>query len=324
MALKFPSQNKLQYVSGGAISNDGWTQYGYLNLAKDLSIVNRRGYAQTDNQGVPWVFRCRFTTYPQDEDGFGFNAAVGSDFATTLKIDGCQNNWVLRNGAVKWHAAREGQFRAAKISKKQRGAYAGTIRYMFDGNTQTWLVPIDGDGDSFAGGTWDETQFTTGADDSFVLKLVGIGVDESSTGAATAWNVAHSYLNSRATVPADSNLESSSTPAEHSILREMILDSSGSRLSDSRTDDLMDDAQDQQDNPPYDEFLPGDTNHDITEPVELGRCVTGVANGIGQVIVDIPFGLASLKATHYDAADTAITTDFTTCVEVLDIFPMQG
>ena len=94
--MKFPSQNKLHYVSGGAISNDTWSAYGYLNLPKDLSILNHRGYASTDNKGVPWVFRCKVTTYPQDEDGFGLNAVVGSDFATTLKIYVCQNNWVMK------------------------------------------------------------------------------------------------------------------------------------------------------------------------------------------------------------------------------------
>lgn len=319
MALKFPSQNKLQYVSGGAISNDGWTTFGFLNLPKDLSIVNRRGYASTDSKGVPLVYRCRVTSYPQDEDGFGLNAAVGSDFATTLKIDGCQNNWVMRNAAVKFHAAREKMFRDSGVLKRHRGAYAHEIRYAYDNASQTWLNPIDGDGDAFAGGTWDLSGLTT-EDDYLMLKLVGLGTNEESAISSTALQIGFSYLSSRGQVPTDSNLEASAGPTDHSFLNSILHDVEDYAVAD----DVKNTARGEADNPPYDEWAAADTDHDITEAVELGRCVTGVANGVGSVIVDIPFGLANLRATHYDAADTNITSDISACIEVLDIYPMQG
>lgn len=327
MALKFPSQNKMNYVSGSAISNDGWTAYGNLNLCRDLSVLNRRSYAMTDNKGVPWVFRCRVSTYPQDEDGFGLNAAVGSDFATTLKIDGCQNNWVFKNAAVKWHAALQSMRKEAGIKRSDLGAYAHQIRYALDNVSDTWLMPIDGDGDAFTGGDWDYTHFTSYADQDFGLTLTGTATEEETQAALPGHqNMAYSYLLSRAQPLADSNEHISETPGDYSILRTML---SGSAFEDmsTRVHDAREDAETQGDSPPY-ELIDiddsGDINHDITESVELGRCVTGIANGMGQVIVDIPFGLCELRATHYDAADTAITTDFMTCVEVLDIYPMQG
>lgn len=318
--MKFPSQSKLHYVSGGAISNDGWTAYGFLNLPKDLALLNRRGYGSTDNKGVPWVYRCKVTTYPQDEDGFGYGAAVGSDFATTLKISVCQNNWVMRNAAVKFHAARDAMWKKSGVSKRHLGAYADSIRYHFDGATQTWLTPIDADGDAFTGGTWDSTTLRTESDTSgFALKLVGTGIDETSGNTASAINIGHSYLASRAYVAADSNLESSEAPADFSVLRELLRPVATSAVDDN----VVGDAQDGQDNPPY-EIDIDNTDSDITEPVEAGRCVSGVANGISTIVVDIPFGLAQLRATHFDAADTNVVSDFLTEIEVIDIYPMQG
>ena len=125
--MKFPSQRKIQYQTG-ALSNDLWTQLqsggvsGHLNLVKDLSLLNRRGYASTTKDGTPLVFRCKVDLYLQDEDGFGVNASVGSDFMTTLKIDGVQNNWVMKNASKKWHAAREKMLKEAGVSKSSSGS----------------------------------------------------------------------------------------------------------------------------------------------------------------------------------------------------------
>ena len=323
--MKFPSQRKLQYQTG-ALSNDAWTQItsggvsGYLNLPKDLSLLNRRGYASTTRDGTPLVFRCKIDMYIQDEDGFGLGAAVGSDFMTTLKIDGCQNNWVMKNGSKKFHAARNAMWKKAGVRKSSLGAYAHEMRLNFAGASDTWLVPIDGAGDAFTGGTWDATELVTESDSSgFFLKITGSGIDETAGNTATAINIGHSYMSSRSHVAADSNLESSESPTKFSILNELLRPVATSAVDDN----IIEDAQAQGDNPPY-EIDIDDPNCDITEPVELGRAVAGLGNAYGSVIVDIPFGLAQLRATHYDAADTNITTGGLVCVEVLDIYEMEG
>ena len=161
---KFPSQRKMLYAHAAVVSNDAWTTFttsnatndgtvsGDLNLPKDLSLLNRRGYASTTRKGVPLVYRAKIDLYLQDEDGFGLNATVGSDFCTTLKVDGCQNNWVVKNAAVKWHAALAAMRRQASIKKSDLGAYAHEIRYLYDSSTGNWIIPTDGDGDSFSGG----------------------------------------------------------------------------------------------------------------------------------------------------------------------------
>lgn len=323
--MKFPSQNLLSYQTG-TISNDTYSALtsggvsGPLNLPKDLSILNRRGYASTDNKGVPLVYRCMITIYRQDEDGVGIGTAVGGDFATTLKIDGCQNNWVMKNAAVKFHAARNAMWKKAGVKRKHLGAYAGSIRYNYSAASQTWLVPIDGDGDAFTGGTWDSTLLRTESDTSgFALKLTGLGIDETSGNTATAINIGHSYLASRAFVAADTNLEASEAPAKFSVLNELLRTVATSGVDD----DVISDGQGGQDNPPY-EIDIDEVNSDITEPVELGRAVCGIGSNQGSVIVDVPFGICNVRATHHDAADTEVTHGGLMCVKVLDIYPMQG
>ncbi len=337
--MKFPSQNKLQYAQAAAVSNDAWSTFttqnaamsgtissGQLNLPKDLSMLNRRGYASTDRKGVPWVYRCLVTLYAQDEDGFGYDDTPGVDFATTLKIDGAQNNWVMRNAAVKFHAAREAMFRAAGVKKGSRGAYSHEIRYNYDGASDTWIIPIDGNGDTFTGGTWDASQLSYQADNLFQLQLVGAGDDEETDAfAGGSLSIGHSYLVSRLNQQADTNLEAEEGPAKFSVLQSML--SSEPLANVQVDDDVIDTVRDEQDNPPY-EVLDlsdsGDTAHDITEDIELGRCVAGLGNQVGSVVVDIPFGIARLRLTHYDQADTNVTSSPSICVEVTDIYPMQG
>jgi hypothetical protein len=294
---------------------------GQLNLPKDLSLLNRRGYASTTRKGVPLVYQCKVDFYLHDEDGQGPSTAMNADLQATLKIDGCQNNWVMRNAAVKFHAAREKMYADAGVRKADRGAYSHEIRYGYDSSGDTWLVPIDGDGDAFVGGTWDQSELAHMGDSSVYLKLVGAGIDEQAADDAAALQIGFSYLSSRGTVAADSNLESDSALTRFSILENML---SEQPTATSTNDDVRDAAKGEGDNPPYDEWASDDLNHDITEPVELGRAIAGFGNAYGSTIVEIPFGLANLRATVFDAADTNVTPSGLVCVEVLDIYEMQG
>ncbi len=280
------------------MSNDAWTVSqsggvaGALNIPKDLSLLNRRGYAMTTRKGVPLIFRCKVDLYATNYDGTGTSAAVGSDFVTTLRAQGCQNNWVMKNAAVKWHAAREQMFRDAGVKKSSRGAYSHEIRYGLDAYNDSWIVPVDGDGAAFTGGTWDRSDFSNAHDNEWTLKLVGTGDDEEADAfsGGTVLNMAHSYLLSRVNQQADTNLESEEGPAKFSVLQRMLSgDPSGA--AHNTLDDVIAEARDAQDNPPY-EVLDlsdsGDVDHDITEPVELGRCLVGPGSQYASMIIDRP------------------------------------
>jgi len=313
--------------AGAAVSNGSFSETHTLCLPKDLSILNRRGYASTTRKGVPLVYRVAATVYPTGVDGSGYTTSATSDVRTTVKFLGCQNNWVMRNAGVKWHAAREAQLRSLKIKKSQRGAYAHEIRYCYDAVGDSFAAPIDGAGNAFTGGTWDLTEISAPEDVGFALSLVGTGTDVDGDSAPNQVQIGFSYLSSRATVPVDSNLESSDVPAQRSILNSLL--AGPQQMSLSVIDDVMDAVTDGQDNPPYDEFVHDDTNHDITEEVELGRTVL-MPQGSGATlpqttVLDVPFGIMRVLMAHRDPGDNSgITDDLALGVEVLDIYEMQG
>ena len=323
---KFPSQRKIMYA-GAAISNGNFAETHEICLPKDLSILNRRGYASTTRKGVPLVFRVAATVYPTGLDGSGYVTNVSSDITTTVKFLGCQNNWVMKNAAVKFHAAREKMFARAGVKKAHRGAYSHEIRYGYDSYSSSFAAPVDGLGDAFAGGTWDLSDFTTEDDASFKLRLVGAGIDESSAISSIAdLGIGLSYLQSRGKVADDTNLETSTLPAQFSILNDLLDDSD---LSLTYKDDIVSEAQDAQDNPPYDLMAVDDTNNDITEEVELGRMnmfPQGSGGSLAQtVILDVPFGIFRVLMANRDPGDNSgIVDDLALGLEVLDIYEMQG
>ena len=183
--------------AGATVSNGNFAATHDICVPKDLSLMNRRGYASTTRKGVPLIYRVAATVYPTGLDGSGYTTSVSSDVRTTVKFLGCQNNWVMRNAAVKFHAARENMFSRANVKKKDRGAYSHEIRYNWDEAATSFATPVDGDGDAFTGGTWEISTLTHEGDTALPLKLVGIGVDEETTDAATALHIGHSYLMSR-------------------------------------------------------------------------------------------------------------------------------
>lgn len=325
--MKFPSQRKIMYESGnlthdnfGLISSGG-TGSGAVCLPKDLSILNRRGYASTTRKGVPLVYRVKVDLFAQDHDGEALDAAVNSDFVTIMKINGCQNNWVMRNAAVKFHAARENMFKKSGIKKSHRGAYSHEIRYGWNAYNQTWLTPIDGDGAAFTGGTWDLTTIMTEDDTDMKITLTGAATTEDAALAVTQLNLPFSYLSSRRHMEDDTNEELGNV-SRHSVLRDLLAPTSANVTV---IDDIADEAKNAQDNQPYDVFAKDDVDNDITEPVELCRLVAGLGASMhASAIIDVPFGIMELKARHQSQADTDVNSPILIHVEVLDIYEMEG
>jgi hypothetical protein len=62
MPAKFPSAKRLLYTTG-ALTHTGWTTQSAISIPKDLSIINRRGYASTDDKGVPYVYLCQIDMF---------------------------------------------------------------------------------------------------------------------------------------------------------------------------------------------------------------------------------------------------------------------
>ncbi len=363
MAIRMPSQRKVLYhdIATGGVSNDAWTSpasggtgAGHANLVKDLSILNRYGLEHTTRDGTPLVYRVRVTlhgmtfagagpaldgfrgvqTYTQgysyvasdesdDVDSLPRNSADGF---TTIKIDGCQNNWVMKNAAEAFHAAREKMFDDAGLPSVIRGKYSHTIRYNYNGASDTWLTPVDGNGAALNGGTWDVSTLAYEGDTSFQLGLVGSGDDEySDEFAGTYMSIGHAHLLSRVNMPADTNPQMAETPARYSVLRRML--APNSYITPSQSADISSRARDEQDNPPYevlDISASGDVDHDITEPVELGRMAVELGAISKSMIIDVPFGIMDVRLQHYNNDDVNEVFDPVWGVELLNISEMQG
>ncbi len=314
-----------------------------INLFRDYSAVNRKGLSATTRKGVPLVMKVAITATAGKVDmassggstadlaytSTGDVSVSGSDPAVAsprnimqVRFYGATNGWVTRNAAVKTHAARESMFKKSLISKKERGAYDHTIRYMLEaGSSEAYMTPQSKSG-NLAMGTWDHSRLIWNDDTSgALLSVTGSHGTEESTTAFTSLNIQQMYLHSRdAEVPADSNLESNLIPAKFSVLNRLFThDTTGAQ------DDVVALARDEQDNPPYDLTVVG---NDLSEQHELGRLQFGLFNGASATtVVEVPFGLLKvnsqvLGANEQSTGDVSCAVDFG--VKLLAVYPMEG
>lgn len=299
------------YVTSGS------DQY-VLNLAKDLSAKNMKGFAQTTTRGVPLV-------YDVTIQATGGGSAAGGSVSAWYTVP---NTWMYRNGAVKLHYAREKQFANMEIDDNDRGRYDETIRYTwFDeykgAGSSTWeVMPLHGlnatGGSSAAlqGGEWDYTQILTNTDSGgFFVKLIGkhdpVTVDEENTFyTMDAMSLVPYYLNSRRKVPSD---DPDIGPADHNIHDQILM---AGRDSDELQDNMQILVDDQADQPPY---AYGDEPHwiDFTRPTLVGSTNTfDQVNSTDTIRLKAPFGLIATTFVLSGSNQTIYT------VKVNSIKPM--
>jgi hypothetical protein len=345
-----PSQRKLCYfdTASNDVSNDSWsalpsggTGAGHYNLVRDLSMLNRYGLEHTNRKGTPLVYRVRVTLHGMTYAGLGPGTAgfrgvqtdsddtstvTSADGFTVMKFEGVQNNWVIKNAAEDFHKARETMYSDAGVKKSDRGKYAHTLRYNYDGASDTWGTPVDGAGAAFTGGTWDVSTLSYGSDGSFQLGLVGNGDDEETNAfSGTYLSIGHAYLMSRINMAADTNPQADETPAKFSTLKKML--AGAGLVQYEKSSDVIDEARGEQDNPPYevlDVSNSGDVTHDITKPVELGRVAVELGAISRSIVIDVPFGIMDVNVQHYSKDDDNETFTPFWGVELLDIKEMTG
>lgn len=287
------------------------TDLGVLNIPKDLSLINRKGHAHTTNDGTPLVYHCKVTLYTP-------NYTTDVDRRDIIRIFGVPQNWVYLRAAKKMHAGREAMYKKNGIKKSERGRYSKTIRYQWDQATD-WIVPLQADTRAAysAGelGTWDTTQLvlsdgTTVDANLWQRESVLLTDEEAGLGEVP---LAVGYLASRQVIRED-NQDSDTLPTKYNMLNDLF--DMGDSDDNAAVRDL---AQGEQDNPPYDaDALQGT----FTEPVELGRAILSQqAATMTEIYIDVPFGLAELRAQAYSGASTS---DLEIAVQVLGVSEMQG
>ena len=305
-------EGKLSYKLTGFDATSATTDLdtGILNLARDLSAVNRKGFEQTTRKGVPLVYHCKMTVYRA--------FAVDRPNSAVVVTPGvAPQNWVTRNAAVKLHAAREAMFRNAGIKKSDRGRYDKTIRYGMTAHNETPLVPLFLDNNSTYTdlGEWDLSKIAIDQDTELVPVLFGPDFNEAAASTGNSFNLGNAYLNSRRKIDLD-DLPADHGAADHSIMRSMF------NVEDATDDELQVIADDNQDLPPYDQDNYKGT---YTSAVASEILMLGNFGAVKDVIhLDIPFGLATITAVKTCDANGTLSDDLPFAIEVLGISEMQG
>lgn len=288
------------------------TERYYVNLARDLSLANRKEFHQCTTKGVPLVYHCRVTVNRGHIDD--------ADVLTQIGIFTAQSNWVTRNAAVKTHFAREAMYKNAGVKKSERGRYDKTLKLNWDAASQTWQTPVFQDGATTydtTGSDWDPSTISIDDDSSLVPCLLGSIANEESTVSADTFNIQNAYLASRRKPQVD-DLSATEDVAVSSILRQMF------ELDDERDDEIQALTQSVGDGTPYDSDAVAGT---YTSAAYAGYGVLGnLASPMLVMDVDIPFGLMEITANKKtsDGAGGNISQQLFTHIEVLGISEMQG
>lgn len=310
-------EGRLWYTETGFDQSSGSsdTATSLVNVCRDLSLANRKNMEMTTRKGVPLVYHCKLSIFR--------NMADRPNSSLSATVTTAQTNWVIRNAAVKLHAARKKMFSNAGISSRDLGRYSKTIRYAWSSASETYDTPIFGDGNTTftAPGTttglgeWDLTKIAIDDDADLVPALFGTVTNEESAINALTFNLGNAYLNSRKKIEEDDLIDADG-PADHSILRSMF------NVEDSRDDELIAIAEDNQDKPPYDEDAVAGT---YTSKAIAGVAMTGNWGAVrDEILIDVPFGLMYIDWSKIGDSSGDLSNDITFTVEVLGVSEMQG
>jgi len=278
-----PAHLVLKYQTSASDGNGVSTDY--IDLAKDLSMVNRRLYRQGRNYAVSHIeFVGNFPTV----DTVLCNPQVAG------------NTWVVQNAWKKAFAnwmqqQKEGADAAGgqNFRPKWEDFKVYLDDHARDYNNGNSLAVLDGDGNAVNTGEWVYSRLlytqddgTTGIPATFEPFLHLIGPDVSTTD----YGLVEAYEESRAQVQAEPHTSSDASESLYSLMHSQ----------DDSMDELIDRIESDNDKAPYDmdEYTGGATNADSAWDTSQG------ASTIGNPIASTgPFvaqcGLIKLDMAHY-------------------------
>lgn len=229
----------------------------YIDLAKDLSQVNRRLY----RQGYTYVV--------QD---IQMHSVIGLKMTdvSLLEFATAGNSFMVHNAWKKAFAAWRKQVRDNIENQSVQGKWADFKIYLDDVmEDSTILNPLAGDGAVYQAGEWAHSQLVfddDGTERKFKMHLIGSS-NLTDTNNESAIGLIEEYQRSRRTVQ---EYDPAGTEFSDSIYAKL-------HGTDEMTDMIVDLVEGDNDQPPYDhdQYPGGDTNADAAVPTRILTCTGG-------------------------------------------------
>ena len=224
----------------------------YIDLAKDLSIVNRRLY----RQGMTYVI--------QDVQ-LAQSAGLQASDLTQISFSTAGNSWIVHNAWKKGFAAWREQTREfTDATGILPGKWNDFKIYLDDAHEDgTTLAPYAGDAGAYETGEWEYAKLVfddDGTERELKMHLIGSS-NLADTNEESGIGLIHEYARSRPRGPVGGEPEMSAE-ANDTIYAKL-------QGTDEITDMLSDNIESDNDTAPYDrvEYPGGDTNADVPVPV---------------------------------------------------------
>ncbi len=226
----------------------------YIDLAKDLSKVNRRLY----RQGMTYVIQDIQCIVP---------AGLRPSDVATFTFSTMGNSWIVHNAWVKAYKLWRSQQNAVRraLGSHTEAKWADFKIHLDDSmRSGTTLEPYAGDSAVYLAGEWLYSQYVwddAGTERESYAHMIG-----SNTG-TTDFGLIQNYADSRPRTLSSVNpiLEADASATMYAKMLNLGID-------DELAEDLVDNFEDHNDTPPYDndDYPGGDTNADAAVPVRLG------------------------------------------------------
>ncbi len=259
----------------------------YIDLAKDLSKVNRRLY----RQGM---------TYVVQDIQYGAGAGMRASDIQGLTFSTAGNSWIVHNAWKKAYNTWQRQVReSSRLTGVKRGTWDDFKIYLDDSMEDgTVLEPYAGDGAVYQAGDWDHSVLVfddDGTERELKMHLIGSS-NLADTNNESGIGLINEYQISRTTVQANDP----DTPASAS-------DSIYAKLlgTDEMSDMIIDNLEEKNDNPPYDQddYPGGAANADSVVPVRFGH-ITGASPGSAMGGFIAPCGLIQVYNSELELSNT--------------------
>jgi len=307
-------------VASNVLSGTATATNIYLDMAAELSVVDRKAHHQTSKSGKPLVYDLLVTI-----NGLGEEEANNSN-AYSCSLMTAPNNWQTRNAVRMAHFLREDLRKASGVSKGAIGKYARNMRFNLDSSmfavaydrstavtdeatTQRMYAVTQSNSSGvpsgyFAGGVWDYSQLTqlddasTPTADPFHVNICG-GHSATVPGPYTYVGALLAYNQRRQTVQSDATL----TPG--GSLANVDNDSPFFRIpeTDVSEDEYVAITLDEQDNPPY--MVEANSATDDAMLAQTAHFVMATnLSGLTQTVrVQAPLGLLQFSFAAAQAED---------------------